>query len=273
MNYYFENNTVHFEINDSFDLEKTLNCGQCFRWKQNTDGSFSAVVGQTYCTVCKNETHFQIKNIDENTVEQWIAYFDLDRNYNEIKNLLCSKCEKLTKAADYAGGIRILAQDPWETLCSFIISQNNNIPRIKGIIERLCCQFGSTCGLSYTFPTAETLSHCTVEDLVPLRAGFRAKYIIDAAQKTASGQINLESLRNLPLIEAQTKLKEINGVGAKVADCTLLYGLHNLSAFPIDVWMKKALSTEFKDISPEIFQPYAGIAQQYIFHYMRMADK
>ncbi|MGN0537165.1 MAG: DNA-3-methyladenine glycosylase family protein [Acutalibacteraceae bacterium] len=273
MNYHFENNTAHFEITDNFDLEQTFSCGQCFRWEKNTDGSFSAVVGQTYCTVRKDGTHFQIQNIDESTVEQWIAYFDLDRNYKEIRDFLCSKCEKLTRAADYAAGIRILAQESWESLCSFIISQNNNIPRIRGIIDRLCRQFGSPCGSSYTFPTAETLSKCTVEDLAPLRAGFRAKYIIDAAQKVASGQIDFESLKNMPLADAQTELRKINGVGAKVADCTLLYGLHNLSAFPVDVWIKRALSTEFKDISPEIFQPYAGIAQQYIFHYMRLTDK
>lgn len=273
MNYRFEKNIAYFEINDSFDLEKTLNCGQCFRWEQNADGSFSAVVGQNYGTVRQNGTHFQIENISESSVVQWIAYFDLDRNYNEIQSYLCQKCKKLTTAAAYAGGIRILSQEPWEALCSFIISQNNNIPRIKGIIDRLCRQFGEPCGLSYTFPRAEILAKCTVEDLSLLRAGFRAKYIIDAAQKVVENQIDLEKLRTMPLIDAQNELKKIKGVGAKVADCTLLYGLHNLSAFPIDVWIKKALNTEFKAISPDIFQPYAGIAQQYIFHYMRSADK
>ncbi len=269
MNYRFEKNTAYFEIEDNFDLEKTLNCGQCFRWKQNEDSSFSAVVGQSYCTVQQEDTHFQIKNIDENSVAQWINYFDLDRSYNEIQKYLCQRCEKLIKAVAYAGGIRILAQDPWEALCSFIISQNNNIPRIKGIIERLCYQFGMPCGSSYTFPSAETLSRRTVEDLAPLRAGFRSKYIIDAAQKVVSGQIDFDKLRNMPLNEAQSELRKIKGVGAKVADCTILYGLHNLSAFPIDVWIKRALNNEFKDISPDTFQPYAGIAQQYIFYYIR----
>ena len=270
MKYIFENNTVSFEILDSFDIEQTFSCGQCFRWDKNSDGSFSAVVGSSYITVCKENNILKIKNTSEyDFIHQWIRYFDLDRNYDEIRKFLCQKYEKLKKTAACTAGIRILSQDPWEALCSFIISQNNNIPRIKGIIDRLCRQFGNHFEDFYTFPSADTLAICKIEDLAPLRAGFRAKYIIDAAQKVSRNQINLEQLRTADLQTARSELMTIKGVGSKVADCTLLYGLHRLEAFPVDVWIKRAIETEFSDIKIEDLGDYAGIAQQYIFHYMR----
>lgn len=270
MNYIVNNNVVNVKIDDTFDLEQTFSCGQCFRWEKNTDNSFSAVVGNTFCTVRMNDNIFQIENTTEqNFLNYWVSYFDLNRNYNQIRDFLCERCPKLQKTADSTSGIRILSQDPWEALCSFIISQNNNIPRIKGIIDRLCRQYGTPCDSSYTFPSAQALSKCTVEDLAPLRAGFRAKYIIDAAQKVSENKINLEQLRSADIETARKELMQINGVGPKVAECTLLYGLHRLEAFPIDVWMKRALAEEFKGITPEIFGEYAGIAQQYIFHYVR----
>ena len=178
----------------------------------------------------------------------------------------------LKDAAKNAPGIRILAQEPWEALCSFIISQNNNIPRIKGIISRLCETFGKKSGESYTFPSAETLAVLEPDDLQNLRAGFRAGYIIDGARKVASGEIDLEALRNMPIETAREKLMTIRGVGPKVAECTLLYGLHRLEAFPIDTWIKKAMSTLYEGLKPEDFGEYAGIAQQYIFVQMRMAS-
>ena len=153
----------------------------------------------------------------------------------------------------------------------FIISQNNNIKRIKGIVERLCENFGEKLPEGeYTFPTAEKLSKLSVDDLAPIRAGFRNKYIIDSAQKVNSGEVNLNICYDLPYDEAQQELMKIKGVGTKVADCTLLFGFHRIEAFPLDVWMKRAMEKLFPTMSPKDFGEYAGIAQQYIFHYSRM---
>ena len=179
----------------------------------------------------------------------------------------------LKAAAEFAGGIRILKQEPFEALCSFIISQNSNIPRIKGIIERLFLHFGEPFlyhnETRYAFPTPKKLASCTPEDLAPLRAGFRAKYLIDAAKRIASGEIDLEAVRKMPLPDAKAKLQTISGVGPKVADCALLYGLHRTECFPMDVWMKRAVSL-LPRLSPADFGENAGIAQQYLFHYVRM---
>ena len=179
----------------------------------------------------------------------------------------------LKEACSYAPGIRILRQEPWEALCSFIISQNNNIPRIKGIIERLCGLSGQPilCGAEtvYAFPTAEQLAACTPEDLVPVRAGFRAKYLLDAARRVSTGQLDLNALYTASLEDARSALMTIHGVGPKVADCVLLYGLHHTCCFPMDVWMKRAVQL-LPGISPESLGCTAGIAQQYLFHYARM---
>ena len=178
----------------------------------------------------------------------------------------------LKEASAYAPGIRILQQEPWEALCTFIISQNNNIKRIKGIVNRLSTSFGNKIGDTdfYTFPKAETLAKLTPDDLAPLRAGFRNKYIIDASQKVATGEVDLEKCKIVPYDDARAELCKIKGVGNKVADCTLLFGMHRIEAFPIDVWMRRAMEKLFPNMTGEDFGEYAGIAQQYIFHYARM---
>ena len=176
----------------------------------------------------------------------------------------------LKTACSYADGIRILNQEPWEALCSFIISQNNNIPRIKGIIDKLCTMFGDEIDKNlFSFPTAEKVASLSVEELAPLKSGFRAKYILDAARRVANGDVDLPSLRSLPLDEARNELMKIYGVGNKVADCTLLFGLNRIDAFPKDVWIKRAMEKLFNGSLPECASKYAGIAQQYIFYYAR----
>lgn len=253
----------------SLNLAETFDCGQCFRWEKK-DGRFSAVVRNRYTTVYKDGETLVIENCTEDELQNIFAeYFDLSLDYNAVRDSLVEKFPILKDAADHAPGIHILAQEPWEALCSFIISQNNNIPRIKGIISRLCEAYGEKCGESYTFPEAKTLAALEPEDLKNLRAGFRTGYIIDGARKVADGQINLEALKTSPITEARESLMMIRGVGPKVAECTLLYGLHRLEAFPIDTWMKKAMATLYKGMSPTDFGKYAGIAQQYIFHYSR----
>ena len=213
-----------------------------------------------------------IDNATEEDFEKiWKNYLDLDLDYGKIRKDISKIHPVLKDAAKYAPGIRILQQEPYEALCTFIISQNNNIKRIKGIVERLCESFGEQLpDGEYTFPKAEVIAQLTEEDLSPLRAGFRNKYIIDGAKKVASGEVNLDICKTLPYEEARAELMKIKGVGVKVADCTLLFGMHRIEAFPVDVWMRRAMEKLFPDMTAEDFGQYAGIAQQYIFHYSRM---
>ena len=253
------------------DLGETLDCGQSFRWKRNDNGSFSGVAFNRAVTMDLIGTDLYIDNASMEDYELWYNYLDLQLDYGKIRNDISKLHPVLKEASAYAPGIRILRQDPWEALCTFIISQNNNIKRIKGIVERLCENFGEKLSRGeYTFPTAEKLSKLSIDDLAPIRAGFRNKYIIDGAQKVNSGEVNLNICYDLPYDEAQQELMKIKGVGTKVADCTLLFGFHRIEAFPLDVWMKRAMEKLFPTMSPKDFGEYAGIAQQYIFHYSRM---
>lgn len=259
------------------DLYQTLDCGQAFRWHEVVlpDGREvwrGMAQGHTLTLWQDHDTIFMDCSEEEfNSI--WRGYFDLDTDYSLMRSKLSALHPVLTEACRYAPGIRILRQDPWEALCSFIISQNNNITRIKGIVERLCALSGRSivCGEDtlYDFPTVEQLAACTLEDLAPLRAGFRAKYLLDAAQRVQSGEIDLSSMYTAPLDEAREQLMTICGVGPKVADCVLLYGFHRMDSFPIDVWMKRAMQL-MPTVSPSDFGDAAGIAQQYLFHYSRM---
>lgn len=255
----------------NFTLSETLDCGQAFRWRETEDGAFEGVAFGKYLKLAADKEGIILYDTsEEDFLNIWKDYFDLDRDYGEIIEAI-SENEVLKAASGFAGGIRILRQDPWEALCSFIISQNNNIPRIKGIVERLCASFGEEIKEGfYSFPTAEKIAALTLEDLAPLRSGFRAKYILDGAKRVASGEIDLDALKELALDEARQELMKIYGVGEKVADCTLLFGLSHIDAFPKDVWIKKAMAKLFDGSLPECAAPYAGIAQQYIFHYARM---
>lgn len=266
----FDKGNTYIYGAESFDLPHTLDCGQAFRWEEKEDGRWKGTAYGRYLELEKlgdgtvvlyNVTQEDFSNI-------WRGYFDLDRDYEKIIKII-SENETLKNAAEYSYGIRILNQEPWETLCSFIISQNNNIKRIKGIISRLCENFGEDKGGFYAFPSAEKIAALTVEDLAPLRSGFRAKYILDAARKVSSGEVKLDALRNMPTDDARAELMKITGVGPKVADCVLLFSLGHIDAFPKDVWIKRAMETLFGGELPEIAKPYAGIAQQYIFFYAR----
>ncbi len=255
----------------NFTLSETLDCGQAFRWRETEDGAFEGVAFGKYLKLAADKEGIILYDTsEEDFLNIWKDYFDLDRDYGEIIRAF-SENDVLKVASGFAGGIRILRQDPWEALCSFIISQNNNIPRIKGIVERLCATFGEEIKEGfYSFPTAEKIASLSLEELAPLRSGFRAKYILDGAKKVASGEIELSALKALALDEARAELMKIYGVGEKVADCTLLFGLSHIDAFPKDVWIKKAMAKLFDGSLPECATPYAGIAQQYIFHYARM---
>ena len=254
-----------------FSLERTLDCGQAFRWKALGDGSFEGVAHGKLLRVAQQDE--QVLFLDTSLTDMalyWTDYFDLNRDYEAIDHLLC-RDERLRTAALDARGIHILRQEPWEALCTFILSQNNNIPRIKGIVERLCRDLGEPLGQGhYAFPTAERLAGCSPEDLAGARCGFRTKYLLDAARRVADGEIVLRDFYSLPIDEARERLQSIYGVGVKVAECVLLYGFGRMECFPMDVWMKRVMASLFPNGLPTKFSPVAGIAQQYLFHYGRL---
>lgn len=258
-----------------FDLSQTLDCGQSFRWCETESGPGHSVwqgiaLGHVLRIRQEESALFFHCTLEEfNSI--WRHYFDLDTDYAAKQQALAAMHPVLQKAIGYAPGIRILKQDSWEAACSFILSQNNNIPRIKGIIDRLCRLLGAKLsdGL-YTFPAAEKLARCSLEDLTPLRAGFRAKYLLHAARLFDDGLIDIAGIQKHPADYGRAELQKINGVGPKVAECALLYGFYKTECFPMDVWMNRTLKTLLPGFSPADFGKNAGIAQQYLFHYSRM---
>lgn len=255
------------------DIELCVFCGQAFRWKKNDDGSFRGIVDGKVTDIAQTEDKIIFKNTSEDDfLNLWKDYFDIDADYENYCRIL-SNDENIKKACEEYYGIRILHQKPWEALCSFIISQNNNIPRIMGIIDRLCESFGEKIGENdYTFPSYEGLRNVSAEELAPLRAGFRNKYIADAVDKLCSGEIDLEKIKTMPIEEARAELMKIKGVGAKVAECTLLYGFGRKEAFPVDVWVKKIMAEMYPEGLPDCCKNIEGIAQQYLFHWRRNSD-
>ncbi len=254
-----------------FSLAQTLSCGQCFRFDplNGNPDHWCGIANGRALEISQNGDELTFYNVSQYEFESvWADYFDLNTDYQAIHTSLCAD-PTLKIACDFCSGIRILRQDPWEALCSFILSQNNNIPRIKGLVSRLCEQFGDPIDGGFDFPKPETLAVLSPEDLSPVRCGFRDKYILDAAKKFASGEINPAKITALGLEEARKELMTINGVGPKVADCALLFGFYRLAAFPADVWIKRAMADLFADGLPACAQPYAGIAQQILFHYYR----
>lgn len=254
--------------NNNFDIKQTFQCGQCFRWACGEDGRFYGIAHGKAISLSQGNGCVTLHGIEEQDIPMWREYFDIDTDYAEMIGRL-SADKTLSAACTGSSGIRILRQEPFETLISFIISQNNNIPRIAGIIGRLCESFGNMIDGGYSFPTAEQLRGVTAEDLAPLRAGFRARYICDAVEKVNSGVVDFAEIDRLPLVEAREKLKLIVGVGDKVADCVLLFGFAKRDAFPRDVWVKRLMAEFYPDGLPECTKGIEGIAQQYLFDYVR----
>ena len=264
MNYSISGNDILIKKHD-FELYDTLVCGQAFRWTETYYG-YKGYFLNSYLELEENDDTIIFKNTSEKDFNDiWTEYFDFNTDYTYLKELF-SCDETLKKACEFAGGIRLLKQDAWETVCSFIISQNNNIPRIKKIISAMCEHYGG-------FPTALQLAAETPESIDFLKTGFRAKYIIDAAEKTASGKINLDEISVMPLESARKELMTVKGIGPKVADCVLLFGMYRTDAFPVDVWIKRAMAQYYPDGFPSYLEKYRGIAQQYLFHYIRNSGK
>lgn len=248
---------------------KTFECGQCFRWNAGEDGVYTGVAASRVLRVRQEEGKI-LCSAQEEDLAFWKDYFDLDSDYSGA-DARFKQVDYLRECAEYGAGIRILRQEPWEALCSFIISQCNNIPRIKGIVEALCRLWGDPLepGL-FSFPGPERIAPLSETDLAPLRCGYRAEYILNAARAVDSGELDFRLLRDMEPEQALERTRNLRGVGAKVANCFLLYGLHIMDRFPIDVWMKRALKEHFPpDFDPAALGEFSGLAQQYIFYYAR----
>ncbi len=254
----------------SFNLRQTLDCGQAFRFAKNEDNIGRGVVNSKVLELYEDDDKVVLKNVDKKEFyDYFYNYFTFDVDYSEIKQRLSSD-ETLKKAILFSPGIRILKQEKFETICSFIFSQNNNIPRIKGIISRFCENFGEKIQEGYySFPTAKDIAILSEQDLAPIRAGFRAKYIIDAAQKINSGEVDLESLERCDIDLARQNLMKIKGIGPKVSECILLFSCKRFECFPMDVWIKKVMATLYPNGLPDCTKGIEGIAQQYLFDYAR----
>lgn len=242
-------------------LKDTLPSGQCFRFsEQNGIWTVKAGVGE-------NLRILKVSQSDLSPITDdpfWARFFDLGTDYENLKAEFSTLSPLMKRACDYAPGIRILNQDPWEALCSFVVSQNNNIKRIMGIIDRMCSFYGNG-----AFPTAKALASAREDDLRMLGLGFRAPYIVNTARSVCEGEIDLEKLRSMEIEQARAILMKVKGIGPKVADCALLFGLHRLDCFPMDVWMKRVMASCFPGQDKSIFGPCAGVAQQYLFHFAR----
>ena len=285
MKLYEKDNSVILEEIENFDAKAIFTCGQAFRWYEEKNGSFTTVhLGRVLNVLNeKDKVIFKGTNLEEFN-EIWIDYFDLNTNYKEIRKTL-SNNEILANAMDYGKGIRILNQNHFEMLISFIISANNMIPRIKKSIEVISMRYGRfICEDEnrkyYSFPTVEELSRATVEDLREFaKVGFRDKRIFDTVNMILNEKIDLYSFENLETDTLREELLKFSGVGNKVADCIMLFSYKRGEVFPVDVWIKRVMEelfikkeTPVKKISKEadrIFGKYAGYAQQYLFYYGR----
>lgn len=277
---------------ESFELRDIFECGQCFRWNKQEDGSYTGVFKNNVLNVKKNKDEIIFEGICENDIQQTVKnYFDLNRNYEKIKEQLSKVDQNMKKSIEYGNGIRILNQDLWETIISFIISANNNIPRIKGIIERLSEKYGDEIKYKgnkyYTFPTPEQLKNVTVEEYRRLGLGFRDIRLYETTKMVLNKQVDIENMKNNPnTIEVREELLKLSGVGPKVADCILLFSdLKRFEVFPIDVWVRRVMNDlyiknedetkvnkkQIEKIANEKFGDLAGLAQQYLFYWRREA--
>jgi len=255
-----------------FELDAIMSCGQAFRWDKISENTYSGIAHGLYREITQQDDTLIFHGVSRAEFESvWFNYFDFGRDYGALKAELCAH-DRLRDAILYSPGIRVLRQDGWEALCTFILSANNNIPRIKTAVNRLCEHFGREIPGGFDFPAPRCLAAFSPEDLAPIRCGFRAKYIIDAARAVSEGRVDLSALYTLPLPQAQAMLQSIHGVGPKVAHCTLLFGFARVECLPVDVWISRALEAWFPDGLPDEVSGVAGIAQQYIFHYARTGN-
>ena len=264
---------------ENFDLAQICGSGQCFRMKEESPGRYSVIAANKYLRVEQQGKDCIFDCGEDDFDDFWKGYFDLEGDYSLYIGKIAPDDDYLQSAAEYGRGIRILRQDLWEMIVSFLISQQNNIVRIRRCIENLCEGHGEKLvnaqGESYyAFPTPESLSGLREDDLMACNLGYRSKYVVRTAKSIASGECDLEKIRQLSYNEAREELLKLYGVGEKVADCICLFALHNLEAFPVDTHIKQALQKHYKHGFPKHrYQGCEGVLQQYIFYYELAGDK
>lgn len=264
---------MHISINDSFDLQKIADSGQCFRVKVFDDQTFRFITGSHILYIRQiSPGLYDVSCSLEEWNEVWHHYFDFDRSYSQLREAIPEDDPFLLKAYQEGVGIRILKQEHWETLITFIISQRKSIPAIKQSVELLCRTFGSPVSTPretvYTFPSADRMKHISLEDLKPMKVGYRDKYIIDAIQKVAGQSMNLNELENDSDTDLFKALCSVKGVGPKVASCIGLFSYSRTSWAPVDTWIQKVIDTYYDGKNPfPAYESNAGIMQQYLFYY------
>ncbi|MDQ0150632.1 DNA-3-methyladenine glycosylase family protein [Eubacterium multiforme] len=285
---YEENKVILNEVKN-FNIKQILECGQCFRWEKINDEDYIIIAYGRVIEVLQEGDRVTILNSNEEDFKNiWISYFDLERDYGKIKEEL-SKDEILKKSVDYGYGIRLLNQEPFELLISFIISARNSIPSIKKTIKKISERWGREIDYKgekfYTFPTPEMLKNVTEDEIRETGASFRSKYIVDTVARVnedlenGEGVYNLNRIASLTDDECHNALQEFKGVGAKVSDCIMLFSMSKYSAFPVDVWVKRAMMhfynaeegslNKIRIFARDQFKDLAGFAQQYLFYYAR----
>ncbi len=262
-----------------FDLKKIMDSGQCFRIYPQTDGSIVAISEDNFVVATLSEDGFwELDCTDNKEKTYWENYFDAKTDYKTWFESIDPSDEYLMHAKVVGQGLRVINQDPWETLISFIISQRRSVASITSCIEKLCAKYGERIDTSghnvekpiFTFPQPEQLAGLSVLDLIDCSMGYRTEYVIDAAQRVVSGDINLEALTQVDDQTLLEQLMTIKGVGIKVANCTALYGFRRLGLFPIDVWIKRVLDEHYPDGFPsENYPGYAGFLQLLMFYEAR----
>lgn len=278
-------NGIILKETKDFDPVHIFECGQCFRWIKEDDGSYTGVAKGKVINVKKDGENIVIDNTNKEDFENiWYDYFDLGRDYTSLKKELAQHDENLKKAVDFGWGIRILQQDSWEMLISFIISSNNRIPMIQRAINNISEKYGKEIGeyrgrTYFAFPSPEELSKASVEELRECKTGFRDKYIYHTNKMVIEENLNMEDFIEMDSEVCHKELMKFKGVGAKVADCIALFGMRKYDSFPVDVWVKRVMQEFYgaEDMSlpkmrkygMELFGEKAGFAQQYLFYYVR----
>jgi N-glycosylase/DNA lyase len=279
-------NNIVLEGIDKFEIEQILECGQCFRFERIDRNKYTIISRGKHLYVEQTGSDVTFFNTTINDYEYiWKEYFDIERDYSRIINEILESDNTIIDSVEAKSGIRIVKQEPFETLISFIISQNKQIPHIKKIVETLSVKYGDFIyeynnKKIYAFPTIEQLAAVTEEELRDCKVGFRAPYIKDACNKLVDGTINFIELYKLSTREAREKLMQIKGVGEKIADCVLLFALGKTDVFPTDVWIKRVVESkyfngkecskkEILEFAANKFGDLSGYAQQYLFYYGR----
>ncbi len=278
-----ENNIVIDNIKD-FNTTHIFDCGQAFRWNKEEDGSYTGVVKNKVINVKQEETSVIFNNVTMADYESILKdYFDFNTDYAEVKRTVNTD-EIMNAAIKFGDGIRILNQDEWETMISFMISANNRIPMIKKVIENLSSSFGKyICNYNgkdyYSFPTADVLSEAPVDKILECKAGFRAPRIKEAAERFLKEKEIIYNIKNTSYDDGLRYLKTYNGIGDKVANCILLFSMKQFDTFPVDVWVRRVMQTLYVDkntkdsdirkFAENKFGKFSGYAQQYLFYYAR----